>query len=127
MKFPIIAVAIFLLTGCTVAAPEPIATVNRHENAVHPRLCKDFVDAKARTLHASGIPYSDMTILYGRTTDLQQHVVLEVRYLGQTYVLDNRHDYITSDTDIAVQLRFVPASSEWAYVLSGPHYPGGGL
>lgn len=120
-----IALIALLLAGCAVKTPEPLWSINQSVNA-HPYesgfICKQYVDAKYKALAEAGIPATDMTVLYGFTDGGQQHVVLEVIYQGKPFILDNRYDYVTRSPDMVVSARIKPASADWAYVLSGPHY-----
>lgn len=113
--------ALLLLCACT---PEPLASVNVRVNQ-HPfvwgeYVCAEFVDDKYHALLDAGIPASDMAVVYGWTPDNKQHVELEVRYKGDTYVLDNRHDFALGDPNISVVARIDPESELWAKVLSRP-------
>lgn len=113
------------LAACSVSAPPFISEINSQVNA-HPYgngfICKQYVDTKYHVLFAAGVSAGDMTVLYGITDKLEQHVELEVISSGEIYILDNRYNKILSRPDMVVTHRIMPDSSDWQYVLSGPHY-----
>lgn len=93
--------------------------VNAHSYDPGNYICKHYVEDKIERLHAAGIPYRAMRVVYGITYEEEQHVILRVDYGGEIYFLDNRTDRIDAKPHIAIAMTFASDGPEWAIILAG--------
>jgi predicted transglutaminase-like cysteine proteinase len=71
----------------------PMESLSRHAGD-----CEDYAILKRATLRAMGVPDSDMFLVILRDlASRADHAVLAVRVDGQTVILDNRNDQLSTD------------------------------